>query len=657
MKQRRLGEYVIDSRLATGGMAEVYVAHRPGPHGFKKRVALKRILPQYCRDPDYVAMFIGEARLAAQLDHPNVVQVFDFGESDGQLFLAMELVSGTTVHRLLRTLSVRQQALPLDLALHIASQTAHALDYAHRLTGTGGESLRVVHRDVSPANILLTTTGHVKLGDFGIARIHGGDLHTDNGQVRGKLGYMSPEQVTGKPLDGRSDVFTLATVTTEMVIGEPLFGRGQDIDVLLRIRDGDLTPLADTKRQIPSDVMRALHAGLSTRREDRPTASAFAAALDAIISKRGMFRGTGRLAQTLRRLELVSGATPLPKQSSRPPLEQGALPTHVLDTRSFGRPRAIAGARASLAPAQYTLMPTTSQHPSAPVSFPRLVQLLTSGEIESQTKIAKGDGNFVPLNSLPELARFVTSPALTWRSNALRDATRRGGLGKSNLINEVHGIMARHDTGVLHLVDGRRRKKIYFVEGRPDFVASNDRNELLGEYLVRHGVCLKMEVDMALALLSRYDGRLGDALVGLGVLRPVELFHAISGQVRSRYLEAFRWESGDWCFVADERSEEETIPFERDTCELLRDACLATRERQVEAVIEPIRNSVVRRNPTPSHPVQAYRLPAAWNRVLAVPGDSTVAAVIADSQQYGILEKDIKRALFLGVSCELLQAA
>ncbi len=191
-KQRPIGPYLIENRLAAGGMAEVYVAKRLGPHGFSKRVALKRILPQFVRDPKFVAMFIDEARLAARLAHPNIVQVFDFGDADGELFLAMELVDGTTVNRLLRAASRARERVPLDIAVHIALQTAHALRYAHAATDEEGRSLGFVHRDVSPANLLLTRDGDVKLTDFGIATVKMRTRRTEDGHIRGKLGYMSP---------------------------------------------------------------------------------------------------------------------------------------------------------------------------------------------------------------------------------------------------------------------------------------------------------------------------------------------------------------------------------------------------------------------------------------------------------------------------------
>ncbi|MEZ4287105.1 MAG: serine/threonine-protein kinase [Polyangiales bacterium] len=284
-----MGPYSIERRLATGGMAEVFVAQRQGMHGFSKRVAIKRILPQFAEDPDFVWMFIDEARLAARLEHPNIVQVFDFGRLGDDLVLVMEFVDGANVSRLLRA-SGKSETIPWDVVLHIAYQTAQALIYAHNARDDRGELLHFVHRDVSPANILLTRTGHVKLTDFGIATVRSRAPTTEDGQVRGKLGYMSPEQVLGKELTGKSDVFTLSTVVAELLIGEPLFGGESELNVLLRIRDVDLRALKNTERRIPQDILSLVERGLQRDPNDRPTAAELAGRLRRSFAKA---RGAG----------------------------------------------------------------------------------------------------------------------------------------------------------------------------------------------------------------------------------------------------------------------------------------------------------------------------------------------------------------------------
>src|SRR5882672_9244169 len=239
----RLGPYELLRRIATGGMAEVYVARRMGPRGFQKTVALKRILPQLARDPDYVAMFVDEARVCANLSHPNIVQVFDFGEQDEELYMAMEYVDGTTGARLIRAAAARGEELPLEVSLHVALSVLRGLEYAHAARDRKGRPLNLVHRDVSPGNVLIDRSGAVKLTDFGIARASDFERRTDQGQLKGKLGYMSPEQVTGRELDARSDLFTVGIVLAELCTLRPLFSGGRELDVLLRIRDADLSPI------------------------------------------------------------------------------------------------------------------------------------------------------------------------------------------------------------------------------------------------------------------------------------------------------------------------------------------------------------------------------------------------------------------------------
>jgi len=177
----RLGPYELEQKLATGGMAEIYIARRVGPHGFSKRIAVKRILPQLAADPEFVAMFIDEARLCAQLTHPNLVQVFDFGEEAGELYMAMELVEGTTAGRAVRTANTRGEPVPTEVALHIALSVGRGLAHAHDACDEQGTPLGLVHRDVSPGNILISGSGAVKLGDFGIARASEFDRRTDQG--------------------------------------------------------------------------------------------------------------------------------------------------------------------------------------------------------------------------------------------------------------------------------------------------------------------------------------------------------------------------------------------------------------------------------------------------------------------------------------------
>jgi hypothetical protein len=645
-----LGPYRIERRLAAGGMAEVFVARREGLHGFSKRVALKRILPQFASDPDFVWMFIDEARLAAMLEHPNIVQVFDFGTMGEDLVLVMELVDGSNVSRLLRTAPV-DSPIPWDVALHIAYQTAQALDYAHHAVDDQGESLEFVHRDVSPANILLTRTGHVKLTDFGIATVRSRAPTTEDGQVRGKLGYMSPEQVLGKELSGKSDVFTLSTVLAEMLIAEPLFQGESELNVLLQIRDADLRVLARCERRIPQDIRAVVLRGLQRDPKERPTAGAFAEACAEVMRRRGMGHGPDRLARLLAQLGLVDGEAP---EAHVPDADVASLVDSDL-LHHAGAGQDMIGPQPVTSPTIYRVqLPDGSV--MGPMSYPRLIQLLTTGVIDSRSsKISKADGTYLDPSRLPELTRFVTSPGLQWKLEELAQAEKQGQLRAATLLPVFYDIVSRRQTGVLHLWQRNRRKKIYFVDGKPEFVASTDKSELLGEHLVATGQCLRMEVEMALALLPKYGGRLGDALVGLGILRPVELFRAIGEQVRGRLMEAFRWRRGEWAFVKGARSHEETFPMGQDPYELLRDAAREAHLEEIESVLEPLRERVVERCDD-GPPLAAFRLDPRWIAALeGVSGDTTLGGLFARESSSGADLEPAYRALYLGLACGLVR--
>ncbi|MEM9866010.1 MAG: serine/threonine-protein kinase, partial [Myxococcota bacterium] len=583
------------------------------------------------------------AKVAARMSHPGVVQVFDFGEHEGELFLAMELVEGTHVGRVIRSANRQEQSIPLEVALHITARTAHALAYAHR---QGGDDAGFVHRDVSPANILLTATGHVKLTDFGIAKMSHQSRHTEDGHVRGKLGYMSPEQVLGRALDGRSDVFTLATVFAEMLIGQPLFGEGSELDILVRIRDVDLTPLERSPARIPKDVLTLLKTGLARMPEDRPSAAAFAEACEEVRRRRAMAHGPERTARLLKRLHLTdvagndngtTGETTALVDTSNLAPEAADLIRGIDTSKNVYRVRLASGDEVG------------------PVSYPRLVQMITSGQVTSDTVIAKADGHFVPASEMPELTRFVTSPAISWSPGEPANASRRGDITTGRMIPLVHQILRTRETGVLHLWQGERRKKIYFVEGRPEFVASTDRHELLGEHLVAGGYCLRMEVEMGLALMPRYGGRLGDALIGLEVLRPVELFRAISDQVRHRLLEAFRWREGRWAFVAGARSHEETFLIGESGYPLLRDAVVAMRIEELEANLSEIWEHALERTPILEERAHSFGLSDGWLRLLQRANRTTVGGLLAEiGREQPALLDSAYRALFLGVRCGLV---
>jgi serine/threonine protein kinase len=264
-----LGPYELGERLGLGGMAEVFVAYRAGPHGFAKKVALKRILPELAQDARFVAMFCDEARISAPLTHPNIVQVIDFGESQGELFMAMEYVEGVSLAKLLRYVSGRRERFPLAAALFIAHEVLTGLAFAHTACDENGNPLHIVHRDVSPGNVLIGRAGDVKLADFGIVRSAYVDRRTYPGELKGKVGYMSPEQVMGVEVDPRSDLFTVGIILSEMLMARPLFSGQNEFDILTKIYEADISAIERYGADLPLPVRDVLRQALAKAPADR----------------------------------------------------------------------------------------------------------------------------------------------------------------------------------------------------------------------------------------------------------------------------------------------------------------------------------------------------------------------------------------------------
>jgi len=269
---------VVVRRIGGGGMAELYLARLDGPNRFVKPAALKLMHAHLLDTPEFVGMFMREARIAASLQHPQIVQVLDVGEADGEYFLALEYVHGLDLRRVLS--DRRGVPLPLGAALRIVIDIATGLHHAHSLCDATGRPLGIVHRDVSPSNILLAYDGAVKLTDFGIARMTEQTHVTATGSIKGKAGYMSPEQCLQETVDARSDVFALGVVLYELTTGRPAFP-GDMIAAMNRAIDGRFTPPGQIVRDYSPALAMIVRRALAPRVEDRyPSAAAFRAALE-----------------------------------------------------------------------------------------------------------------------------------------------------------------------------------------------------------------------------------------------------------------------------------------------------------------------------------------------------------------------------------------
>jgi len=263
------GKYYLLERINVGGMAEVFKAKTFGVEGFERLLAVKRILPNIAEDEEFITMFIDEAKIAVQLQHANIAQIFDLGKVDESFFIALEYVHGRDLRSIFDRMRNKGESLPIAMACYVIMQVCEGLDYAHNKRDGQGRELNLVHRDISPQNVLIGYEGECKLIDFGIAKAAGKASKTQAGILKGKFGYMSPEQVRGLPIDRRSDIFAVGIVLYELLTGERLFIGESDFSTLEKVRNVEIMPPSSYNKKIPQELERVVLKALARDPEDR----------------------------------------------------------------------------------------------------------------------------------------------------------------------------------------------------------------------------------------------------------------------------------------------------------------------------------------------------------------------------------------------------
>lgn len=653
------GRYQLVERLAVGGMAELFVAAAPGEHGFQKKVVIKRLLPHLVDDETYNAMFIDEAKLTARLVHPKIAQTFELGKVDDALFIAMELVDGIDVLALLREFASRRRRVDPQLAAWIAHEVLDALDYAHNLLGEEGARLNIVHRDISPSNVLMSVRGDIKLVDFGIARQQDPDRahKSKSGTLKGKYGYMSPEQVIEQSLDARSDLFSVGVVLAELLTGRRLFAATNELDVLLMVRDAKLTRFdkygADVDPALGEIVRKALKKSAEERwqsaavfrdalaewlfdRRHRMTSKTVADVVvelrESVIERRNRTVNVGTAvlddilisqppSEDAAPVAVAEGEQSMPVISVSYDHSQGSDPIISSRAVSIGELAAhVTHPRADTVHARPTRTPSPPPPPMSPgLTVKRLtppprprpgstgrllreaaerdgvvevpiadtisaaVEAITLPVIDRDTGLNEDSAMraFDDLRSsssstsrdavfpnFDELSRKrpPTPPALSDIAEAPDDS---GEFGTTSPLRVLFRLMTTRATGLLLVAVGGIKKEIYVRDGQPEYVSSNVASELFGNYLVSKGVLSDGELAMALAMMPHYGGKLGDTLVGLGLLKPLEVFRHLTRQVRTKIIDVCTWNKGAFGWYAGRENPREAFPLDFNAFEIL----------------------------------------------------------------------------------------
>jgi len=314
------GDYELVERLGVGGMAETFVAIRRGPGGFQQRVCLKRILPTFADDADFVEMFLREARMSALLHHGHIARVLDFGITDGAHYLTLELIEGTDLRAALRHLRRRGESLTPGLTSYLAHTLGAALDFAHT-ADENGVAAGIIHRDVSPSNVLLSNAGEIKLADFGIAKATNLPGSIQSAALKGKIPYMAPEYALGRHCSARSDLFSLGVLLYECLAGYRPFDGGSDMQTLDRARNGRHDLLHEAAPDTPAPLVDAIESLLATDPDERPpNAAAFIAMLTAVPPPPLAQRDLGELVRAVENDDTIGSAPGLASTRAAPTL-------------------------------------------------------------------------------------------------------------------------------------------------------------------------------------------------------------------------------------------------------------------------------------------------------------------------------------------------
>ncbi|MCC6527195.1 MAG: protein kinase [Polyangiaceae bacterium] len=552
--ERVFGRYVLERRLAVSRAAEVFLARPREGRAPAPALVVKRPWGHAEFDLERLRLEVVRSQVAP---HPHLATIYELGLVDAVPYLAMELVDGVDCRRLMRHAEELGRRLPVEVAVYIARRVADGLAAMHTATDQRGVPLGLVHGAVAPSSVYLSSDGEVKLANRSLAlRSH--EIGERAGA--GKFDYQSPEELADEPVDHRADLFALGVLLAEMLIGERLFP-GKGVDVLSAIQSAHIEPLTRAAASLPAGLYEVCARALARRPVDR-----YPSATD--------------LERALARLEPRDGESALP-----------ALCDWVRGARD-AEPVEAPTSRASLAPPERTATlslheeveharshPPRSEPPStlrlrlaaggvvSEVTYADLVERIATGVLGADDETTYDSASFRPIGVVPQLARHLRSlPEASTEGLERVFPEHTYALGKSSML-QVLGEMRQAAATALLLAetgggDVRRRKEIYLRNGRLHSATSSERDELLGECLVRLGKIDRAELDLALAVLPSFDGRIGDALIGLGLVEARDVFRAIRDQGRDRLAALFAWRDGKVCVYLGRRPK--SAPFDLD---------------------------------------------------------------------------------------------
>ena len=514
----RFGRYLLVEKLGQGGFAEVWRALVPGQ---ADNVVIKILLPERMRSVQARELFVQEARLYKHLRHPNIVEVMEYGVHNGRYYMAMELVDGPSLHKVLARCFRAGMRIPTRLALHLVSEVAQALQYAHRVTDGSGESLQVVHLDVTPANVLVRRDGRVKLTDFGLARARLDDAATtEEAPGRGTPSYMAPEVILKRGADGRSDVFSLGVVLMELLTVTPLYARDEALETMRAVLHTDIAEVLPKHPEIDASLHPLLERALSRAPAGRfSSARVFSEQLAQQIEARGGAPSPSDVATFLRVLSKAapSGATVRPPPNRR---------------NGKHSPR-------------YRLRAATGGH-FGPLTQQNLRKLIQAHAVAPDEPVSVDGGVWRPLAALTELKSSVSK---LLEDGGAATTAERGAIRPGGVVRQIVRLAASRAEVRLRLTGVSTRKELCLAGSRVVHVTSSDRRELLGEMLVELGFLDRQALDDVLRELGGRRRLLGQELLDRGLVEARTLDALLAAQLRQKLVTACEWVDGEYAVL------------------------------------------------------------------------------------------------------------
>lgn len=563
------GKYLLLDRIGVGGMAEIWRARQFGAAGFQKQLVIKKILQHLADNDEFVRMFIDEAKIAVSLQHANVVQIFDLGAVHREYFIAMEYVLGKDLLNLLIRCTHLRIRVPQKLGIFIICETLKGLEAAHNAVDSRGTPLHIIHRDVSPSNVLISYEGETKIGDFGVAKASRREAQTRSGAMKGKLGYMSPEQVTGQEIDHRADLFSAGIMLYEMLAMNRLFHGKTELETLMLVRDCKTDEaIATLPEGVGGELRDILSKALARDRDQRyQTATEFLdALLDHLFNEkvRVTTQDMGRFMKSVFAKEIDEEAarhekTDVVVEQMLPSLSQEQSPSPSVARGPWTGSKAPQPVPSDIGWADDSRFRIRDRDGViyGPMGIRTLVEIVDRDGLQVAEEVSVDGSRWVKAGALPGLLDDAKEHT---GQRAAPDFA--GEFDRAELSRLLYRYAAMKATGRMHFENGTKRKEIFWRRGRPEYVTSNLRNELLGEYLVERRHISRAKLNEALASLSDFGGRLGDALLHLKLLTPHDLFSALSSQVKAKLLEIFSWSDGRYAFFRGEHTTAQIVPLE-----------------------------------------------------------------------------------------------